>query len=123
MIVALDQQDVGAEAGGGNGRGGTGWTAADDQHIGLGEDGDLAGGLEMGLGGTPTPLVPRPAAEGLDALLGQHGVAQVALAGGPGSVLEDLRLVEEASAVLGPFVVRHAYFPVALSCDGLGPQH
>src|SRR6185369_9750383 len=92
VVVALDEQDVGPEAGGSNGGRRPGRAAADDQHIGLGKDGDLAGGLEMGLGGTLTPLLPGLAAEELDALLGADGGAQIARAGSPGSVLEDLGL-------------------------------
>ena len=90
VVVALDQQDVGAEAGGGDGRGGSGRAAADDQHVGLGEDGDLAGRLEVGPAGRWRLLVPALAAEELDALLGADGVAQVARAGpGPSLKISD----------------------------------
>jgi hypothetical protein len=89
----------------------SGRTAADNQHVGLGKDGNFAGRLEVGSRGPRALLAPRLTAEELDSLLGAYGVAQVARAG---TVLEDFRLEEEASAVFGAFVVRHARFPVPL---------
>src|SRR5438105_2020608 len=80
----------------------SGRAAADNQHVGLGKDGNFAGRLEVGSRGPRALLAPRLTAEELDSLLGAYGVAQVARAG---TVLEDFRLEEEASAVFGAFVV------------------
>jgi hypothetical protein len=110
VIVALDQEDIGAEARGGDGRSRPGWTAADHQHVGLREHWDLASGLEVGPGGS---LAPRrlAAAERLEALLGADAGAVVA--GRPGAVLEDLGLVEAPPARIGTLIVRHTFFPSA----------
>ena len=118
VIVALDQQDVGAQAGGSDGRSRPGRTAADDQNVGLGEHRDLAGGLHIGLGGSRAPGRRGRAAEGLEALLGTDAGAVVARS--PGAVLEDFRLVKAASALIGALVVRHALVPVPLLPCGCG---
>ena len=74
-------------------------------------------GSQIGPRGPRTLLPARRAAEHLQALLGADAAAVVA--GGPGAVLEDFRFEEEASAVLGAFVVRHARFPCPCRCSGL----
>ena len=108
VIVALDQQHVGAEPAGSDGRRRPGRTAADHQHVGLGEDGYLAGGLEVGLR-RPRALLPaRAAAEELDPLLGADACCSSCRAAGPSLKISDC--VEEASAVFGALVVRHAVF-------------
>ena len=60
VVVALDQQHVGAEAGRSDGSGRSGRAAADHQHVGLGEDRNFARRLEIVLAGRErrTRLLP-----------------------------------------------------------------
>ncbi len=77
MVVTLHQHDVGAVSPGGERRGGTGRAAAHHQHVGLGENRDLACRLLVGERGTPAPGPPLALVEDLDALLAADGAGQV----------------------------------------------
>ncbi len=81
--------------------------AADDQHIRLGEDGDLASRLQKRFRRPRSPVRRPDPAEGLQPLLGADTAAVVAHRLGP--IPKNLGLEEDAVVVAAALAVRHAF--------------
>ena len=118
MVVALDQHDLGAEASGGDRRRRAGRPAADDQHVGLGEDRGLARRLLDGQCRARAPGATALARENLDALLAADAAGQVVAA--HVALARFYPVADDGSTQSNSAVNRH--FPDNLRIHGDGTQ-